>query len=63
MIWAYGQSGVDFYKEDEIKYHGGNRGHTTLGKLKTQRVPSPFYLNSKLLSTYTSVLPLTYFPD
>lgn len=30
VIWAYGQAGVDFYKEDEIKYHGGNRGHTTL---------------------------------
>jgi len=30
VIWAYGQSGVPFYKEDEIKYHGGNRGWISL---------------------------------
>merc|ERR1719245_2441585 len=27
LIWAHGQSGQSFYKEDELKYHGGNRGH------------------------------------
>ena len=32
IIWAYGQSGVDFYKEDEVKYHGGNRGSISLRK-------------------------------
>lgn len=32
VIWAYGQSGDDFYKEDEIKYHLGNRGAISLGK-------------------------------
>ena len=33
LIWAYGQSGIDFYKEDELKYHGGpNRGHRKIGR-------------------------------
>ena len=32
LIWAYGQSGVDFYKKDEFKYHSGrNRGKHSLG--------------------------------
>jgi hypothetical protein len=31
FIYAFGQNGQDFYKDDEIKYHGGNRGH--IGKL------------------------------
>lgn len=30
VIWANGQAGVDFYKDDELKYHGGNRGQNTL---------------------------------
>jgi len=31
LIWAYGQSGVDFYKKDEFKYHSGrNRGKHNL---------------------------------
>lgn len=29
IIWAFGQD-TDFYKIDEIKYHGPNRGHETL---------------------------------
>ena len=33
LIWAYGQSGNEFYAEDELKYHSGkNRGRFTLGK-------------------------------
>jgi len=33
VIWAYGQryfDTADFYNEDELKYHGGNRGKFTL---------------------------------
>lgn len=30
LIWAHGQDGNDFYKQDELKYHGGNRGSMTL---------------------------------
>jgi len=31
LIWAYGQSGNEFYQEDELKYHSGrNRGRFTL---------------------------------
>ena len=26
LIYAFGQEGVDFYTEDELKYHSGNRG-------------------------------------
>ena len=26
MIFAYGQASADFYMEDELKYHSGNRG-------------------------------------
>ena len=32
LIWAYGRSDIDFYKADEIKYHGGNRGSQILRK-------------------------------
>ena len=32
VIWAYGQQGVDFFKDDELKYHGGNRGWISLRK-------------------------------
>jgi hypothetical protein len=32
LIWAHGRSDDAFYREDEIKYHGGNRGHYTLRK-------------------------------
>ena len=36
LIWAYGQSGVDFYKKDEFKYHSGrNRGRHNLGNYLT----------------------------
>lgn len=27
VIYAFGQANSDFYKEDELKYHSGNRGH------------------------------------
>ena len=27
FIYAYGQANQEFYKPDELKYHGGNRGH------------------------------------
>lgn len=33
IIWAFGQD-TDFYKIDEIKYHGPNRGHETLREYK-----------------------------
>ena len=26
LIYAFGQEGMDFYTEDELKYHSGNRG-------------------------------------
>ena len=32
IIWATGQKSNNFYKEDQLKYHGGNRGKYTLGK-------------------------------
>jgi hypothetical protein len=32
LIWAHGRSDDPFYHEDELKYHGGNRGHYTLRK-------------------------------
>ena len=34
LIWAYGQTGVEFYKEDVFLYHGGNKGRSTLGRQK-----------------------------
>ena len=34
LIWAYGQTGVEFYKEDVLLYHGGNKGRSTLGMQK-----------------------------
>lgn len=27
FIWAHGQENAEFYTADELKYHGGNRGH------------------------------------
>lgn len=30
IIWATGQKANNFYKEDQLKYHGGNRGKYTL---------------------------------
>ena len=39
LIWAYGQTGVDFYKEGELKYHGGNRGILRkLGECETYKI-------------------------
>lgn len=32
LIWAHGRSDDSFYKPDEIKYHGGNKGQYTLRK-------------------------------
>jgi hypothetical protein len=32
LIWAHGRSDDPFYHEDELKYHGGNRGQYTLRK-------------------------------
>ena len=32
LIWAHGRSDDPFYSDDEVKYHGGNRGQYTLRK-------------------------------
>ena len=32
VIWAHGQSGDGFYAEDELKYHGSNRGEFDVRK-------------------------------
>ncbi len=37
FIWAHGRDDKDFYAEDEIKYHGSNRGHVRLGNLQLIR--------------------------
>ena len=34
FIYAFGQDGLDFYAEDEFKYHGGNRGSDGKSKFK-----------------------------
>ena len=39
LIWAYGQSGNEFYAEDELKYHSGrNRGRFTFRIIQTRNV-------------------------
>ena len=32
IIWAYGRDDDDFYSQDELKYHGGNRGVVAIGE-------------------------------
>ena len=33
LVWSHGQSGIEHFVTDEIKYHGGNRASGTLSKL------------------------------
>jgi len=41
LIYAFGQEGVDFYTEDELKYHSGNRGsRVTYGKTNASSLPA-----------------------
>ena len=42
LIYAFGQEGVDFYTEDELKYHSGNRG----SRGKSYQKPEVFALKS-----------------
>ena len=47
LIWAYGQSGNEFYAEDELKYHSGrNRGRFTLGKKRLVPISLCIFLDT-----------------
>ena len=37
VIWATGQAGDPFYAEDELKYHGGNKGIGKMGEFMTMK--------------------------
>ena len=41
FIWAHGQNGRSFYQDDELKYHGSNRGSLVLDAPSLDKVVFP----------------------
>jgi hypothetical protein len=53
FIWAHGRFDDPFYAKDELKYHGGNRGHTTLVAPGSAQISSS---SSLVLSLFSLIL-------
>ena len=46
FVWAHGQSGNEFYKDDELKYHGNPKDDIdiTRGSKGKKRNKIPYFL-------------------
>lgn len=58
LIWAMGQSGNPFYREDELKYHGGNRGSYTLAVSGATRASATSTMSLFALTVMTMMSPV-----
>ena len=52
LIYAFGQEGADFYTEDELKYHSGNRG----SRGKSYQIPKFLALITQSITPFTIFL-------